>query len=314
MTAPARRHRRRPAAGRLVTTMRSGLSTVEATGPIWIDGDLVAWQEAKTHVASFGLHNAGCVFEGIRVYGGRPFALREHCERLAASARALGFELPCGADDLRRVIQRTIDANGHHEAYVRPVAWRGSEVVGIDPTGTAVHLAVLVLPWPRRERDDPTLGVSLCASQWRRPGPRAAPTQAKASCHYVTGALALQEANAAGYDDALLLDDRGRVAEATGANVFAVRGGVITTPIADSALAGITRRIVLTLARDIGLDVVEARVTPAQVRDADEVFLTGTACEIQPVCAVLDRRLPAGHPVTDLLRAAYVELTRGGVR
>jgi branched-chain amino acid aminotransferase len=185
------------------------------------------------------------------------------------------------------------------------VAWRGPEVIGIDPTDTSIHLAVIVLPWPRR----PRAPVSLCISRWARPAPDAMPMQAKASCHYVTGALALQEARAAGYDDALLLDHRGCVAEATGANFFMVRGDVVTTPTTESALDGITRRKVMTLARELGLTVSERGLSPAELREADELFLTGTACEVQPVQEVASARPARPGRVTQALAEAYAQLT-----
>lgn len=287
----------------------SGLPTAGASGPVWLDGGLVEWERARLHAASFGLHNAGCVFEGIRVYGGRPFELRRHCERLSASAGALGFELPCGLGELERAVLDAVTANGHAEAYVRPVAWQGDEVIGIDPHGTSVHLAALVLPWPERPRAS---GVTLAQSRWRRAPADVLPPGAKASCHYVTGALALREARAAGCDDALLLDRRGYVAEASGANLFVVRGGAVLTPIADVALDGITRQTVIALARRRGLTVREERLLPEDLRAADELFLTGTACEVQPVAAALGAALPEENPVTRSLIAAYRELTRAG--
>lgn len=287
----------------------SGLITEGARDPVWLDGALVEWNDARLHVASFGLNNASCVFDGIRVYNGVPFALPEHCSRLADSARAIGMDLSFHPDQIARAVLETIAVAGHPEAYVRPIAWHGSEVVGISSAGASVHLAIIVLPWrtPAAHRAD---GVVLTRSRWARPPANTGPVTAKASCNYALGTIAHREAVSAGFDDALLLDYRGYVAEATGANIFVVTEGMLRTPIADAFLSGITRGTVIRLAREHGLDVVEARIRPRELAAAAEIFLTGTAAEIQPVRAVDDIRLPAERPITTALTHAYRHATR----
>jgi branched-chain amino acid aminotransferase len=288
----------------------SGLPTAGVRELVWTDGRLVAWDDAALHVASFGLHNASCVFDGIRVYDGRPFALEEHCARLMTSARAIGMNLPYGREQIEQAVLETVAAAGHAEAYVRPVAWHGDEVLGISPAGASVHVAVILVPW-RRPAEYAEDGVRVTVSRWARPAPDAAPVTAKASCNYVIGALAHREAVSAGFDDALLLDHRGYVAEATGANIFMVRRGILQTPIADTFLAGITRRTVIDLAREIGIEVAETRIRPADLSEASEIFLTGTASEVQPVRAVGGVALPGPRPVTTLLTHAYKRAVRG---
>lgn len=287
----------------------SGLATAGAQEPVWIDGKLVAWKDARLHVASFGLHNASCVFEGIRVYDQQPFALAEHCARMCSSARAIGMDLPYEPAQIEQAVLEAVAAVGHSEAYVRPVAWHGDEVLGISSAGASVHLAIIVLPWhpPAAHRPD---GVRLALSRWARPAPNTAPVTAKASCNYVIGALAHREAVAAGFDDALLLDHRGFVAEATGANIFMVRSGMLHTPIADAFLAGITRRTVLSLARKIGIEVAETRIRLSDLPEAAELFLTGTASEVQPVSAAGTTRFSDERPITSALAQAYRHATR----
>ena len=305
----------------------SGFATAGRVRAVWLDGELIAPEQAGLSVLSFGLHNAACVFEGIRVYGGRPFALAAHVARLLASAELVGMALPWTAAQVTAAIEATVAAAGCPEAYLRPVAWRGDEAIGIDPAGTTVHLAVAALAWPESppgnlgSRGHPTAAerspastepVRLALSRWRRPAPETAPVQAKTSAGYLTGSLALTEARQAGFDDALLLDHRGWVAEATGANVFVVRGGELATPVADTFLDGITRRTVLRLAARLGIRADTVRLSPAEVTAADEVFLTGTAVGIRPVSAFLDTRYRADPPVTGALAAAYHRLTRFG--
>lgn len=283
----------------------SGLPTGGRVAAIWMDGDLVAPEQARLSVLSFGLHNAGCVFDGIRVYHGRAFALDAHLDRLFASAESLGMILPYSRPAMIAAIDLVIGASAHPDLYLRPVAWRGDEMIGIDPTGTTTHVAVAALRWPATTT---ARAMRLGLSRWARPAPHMAPVTAKASANYVIGALALADAARDGYDDALLLDHRGYVAEATGANVFVVRGGRLRTPIADTFLDGITRRTVIRLADEAGIPVETGRLTVADAADADEMFLTGTAAEVQPVDAFLDRAFGTDRPVTGTLAEAYRRL------
>ena len=286
----------------------SGIALSSLPGPIWMDGVLVDAPNATLHVLSHGLHNASCVFEGIRVYGGRGFALHEHYQRLHRSAKALGFVIPFTESVLARATAATLGASQLDDAYVRPIAWRGSETIGISGLGTSVHVAIAALPWgrplfqDRRER-----GIRLQVARWARPAPNTAPIQAKASCHYVISTLSYEEAVRAGFDDALLLDYRGMVAEATGANVFAVSRGTICTPPTECALDGITRQVVMRLMRQQRLEVVVRPLTLDELCASDEVFLTGTAVEVLPVAQVGDHRFSAEPQIASRCARLYAE-------
>lgn len=279
-------------------------------GWIWLDGELVPWRSAQCHVLTHGLHYATGVFEGIRAYAGTPFRLQAHMARLAASARVLGFELPFSRHELEDAVHASLRANAAADAYVRPIAWRGSENLGILAPETRIHVAVATWPWPAIfAATAKESGIALKTASWRRPPAQAAPVRAKASGLYLLCALARQEAAAAGFDDALMLDSDGAVAEATGANIFFVEAGALHTPRPDVVLDGITRRTVIDLARELGIPVHEGRLSPAVLARAEEVFLTGTAYEVQPVAAIDDRSYAIGA-VTRRLQAAYDALVR----
>lgn len=279
-------------------------------GWIWLDGGLVPWRSAQCHVLTHAMHYGTGVFEGIRAYAGTPFRLDAHMKRLAASARELGYDLPFAPCDLEAAVHETLRANDAGDAYVRPIAWRGSENLGMLAPETHIHVAVAAWPWPAIFAGEAKeKGITLKTSPWRRPPAEAAPVRAKACGPYLLCALARQDAAAAGFDDALMLDTDGDVAEATGANIFFVEDGALHTPQPGVILDGITRRTVMALARDLAIPVREARLSPAVLARAEEVFLTGTAYEVQPVAAVDDRRYAVG-PVTRRLQAAYDDLVR----
>ncbi|MFD7555110.1 branched-chain amino acid aminotransferase [Streptomyces sp. NPDC059835] len=279
-------------------------------GTIWLDGRFVPWREARLHVLSHGLHYGGAVFEGIRVYGGRMFKSAEHAERLCASARELNYSLPFTADALDAAARELVHREGIVDGYVRPVAWRGSEQISVSGAGATAHVAVAAWEWPHVfSADAASRGIRLRTSTWRRPDPATAPVRAKAASLYNICTLARDEAEAAGYDDALLLDLRGGLAEATGANLFLVIDGALHTPTPDCFLDGITRRTVIALAAELGVEVVVRRIDPAELDRAEEVFLTGTAYEVQPVSAVDDRTYAVGK-VTSRLAEAYGRLVR----
>ncbi|MET8506634.1 branched-chain amino acid aminotransferase [Streptomyces sp. NPDC004787] len=279
-------------------------------GTVWMDGAFVPWREARLHVLSHGLHYGGAVFEGVRVYGGRPFKSREHAERLRASARELNYTTPYAVAELDAVTREVVARAGIADGYVRPVAWRGAEQISVSGTGNGVHVAVAAWEWPHVFADGAQRhGIRLRTSRWRRPSPDTAPVRAKAASLYAIGTLARDEAEAAGFDDALLLDHRGRLAEATGANLFLVIDGELHTPVPESFLDGITRRTVIALAAELGLTVRIRDIDPAELALADEVFLTGTAYEVQPVRAV-DARVFAVGKTTLRLAEAYGELVR----
>ena len=265
-------------------------------GVIWFNGELLPWREAKVHVLSHALHYASAVFEGERVYGGEVFKLTEHSERLAYSASVMGIEMPYSVAEIDRATRDTVAALGIRDGYVRPVAWRGSEMMGISAQTCTVNLAIAVWPWPSYFSPEARLkGIRLKTSTWRRPAPDTAPTDTKAAGLYMICTLSKHEAEAEGYDDALMLDYRGQIAEATGANFFLVKDGVIHTPTPDCFLDGITRRTVIDLARARGFVVVERAILPAELADVEEVFLTGTAAEVTPVGQIDEYRYTPGE-------------------
>jgi branched-chain amino acid aminotransferase len=254
-------------------------------GFIWYDGRLVPWREARLHVLSHGLHYASCVFEGERVYGGKVFRMEDHNARLINSAKILGFEVPASMDDLARATEEMIRANNIVEGYVRPIAWRGSEQMGVSAQATKIHLA---LAWwgdwtSYFSAEARAKGIRMRQSPWLRPAPNTAPVHAKATGLYMICTMSKHEAEAQGFDDALMLDWRGQLAEGTGANIFLVINGELHTPTPDCFLNGITRQTVIGLAKNRGIRVVERAIMPAELAKADEVFLTGSAAEVTPV-------------------------------
>ncbi len=254
-------------------------------GMLWYDGQLMPWRTCTLHVLSHGLHYASCVFEGERVYNGNVFKLREHTERLHDSAAALNFVIPFTTEEIVSATLALLIANSVQEGYVRPVAWRGSEMMGIAAKGTNVHLAIAVWDdWVSYFRPESrSRGLRLTVSSWRRPHPETAPTNAKAAGLYMICTLSKHQAEQCGYDDALMLDWRGQIAEATGANIFLVFKGTLHTPTTDCILNGITRQTVINLARRRGITVVERTICLEELAHASEVFLTGTAAEVAPV-------------------------------
>jgi branched-chain amino acid aminotransferase len=253
-------------------------------GAIWYDGRMVPWRDAKMHVLSHGLHYASCVFEGERIYGGTIFKLREHSERLINSGRILGFEVPWTAAEIDAASNEVVRSMGIGDGYVRPIAWRGAEQMGVAAQATKIHTAIAVWEWPAYFSPDAKMrGIRMCWAKWARPAPHTAPTMAKASGLYMICTLCKHDAEAAGYDDALMLDWRGQVAEGTGANIFLVIDGELHTPTPDCFLNGITRQTVIGLAKARGIKVVERAIMPNELAKAQEVFLTGSAAEITPV-------------------------------
>lgn len=278
-------------------------------GLIWQDGALIPWREARLHVLSHGLHYASAVFEGERCYGGNIFRLDAHTARLINSARLLGFAIPYPAAEIDAACRAVVAANGLTEAYVRPIAWRGAEQLSVSAQQTKIHLAIATWPWPNLFGADRMKGVRLGMAEWKRPHPETAPTASKAAGLYMIGTLAKHAAEAAGFDDALMLDWRGRVAEATGANIFFVFDGELHTPTTDCFLDGITRRTVMALARRHQIKVVERVIMPEEMAGAQEVFLAGTAAEVTPVRAIGALSFAPG-PLTERLLHEYEALVR----
>ncbi|MDJ0893707.1 MAG: branched-chain amino acid aminotransferase [Alphaproteobacteria bacterium] len=253
-------------------------------GTIWYDGAQVPWRECRPHVLSHGLHYGSCVFEGERVYGGEVFKLREHTDRLLASAQLLDFEIPFTADEIDAATREIVSQQGIVDGYVRPVAWRGSEMMGVSAQESKIHLAIAAWQWPAYFTPEARLeGIRMQISKWRRPAPDTAPTQSKCAGLYMICTLSKHAAEKDGYNDALMYDYRGHIAEATGANVFLVRDGALHTPTPDCFLDGITRRTVIDLAQQRQIKVHERTILPDELAEAEEVFLTGTAVEVTPV-------------------------------
>ncbi|MDH5749884.1 MAG: branched-chain amino acid aminotransferase [Rhodospirillales bacterium] len=265
-------------------------------GLIWYDGELVDWRDAKIHVLSHALHYASCVFEGERAYGGSIFKLTEHSQRLVDSAKTLDFEIPYSVAEIDAACIQALEANGIVDGYVRPVAWRGSEMMAVSAHDTKIHLAIATWPWPSYFSPEARLkGIRLKTAPWKRPSPESAPVHAKAAGLYMICTLSKHAVENEGYDDALMLDWRGQIAESTGANIFLVMGdGKLHTPTPDCFLDGITRRTVIDLARKRGIEVIERKIMPEELSKATEVFLTGTAAEVTPVGEIDEHRFTPG--------------------
>jgi branched-chain amino acid aminotransferase len=280
----------------------AGVPFDQMTGKIWYNGTFVDWAEAQLHVLSHGLHYASCVFEGERAYGGEIFKLREHTERLFESARLLDFAIPYSVDEIDAVCRELLVLNDLTDAYVRPVAWRGSEMMGVSAQANRINVAVAVWEWPSYFNPEQRLkGIRLDISDWRRPDPRTAPAKAKAAGLYMICTLSKHAAERKGYADALMYDWRGQVAEATGANVFFVKDGVIHTPEADAFLNGITRQTVIDLARARGIEVIERAIMPDEMEGFEQAFLTGTAAEVTPISEIGPHRFEVGEIARTLM-------------
>ncbi|GAB5377364.1 MAG: branched-chain amino acid aminotransferase [Acuticoccus sp.] len=272
-------------------------------GEIWYDGAFVPWTDAKVHVLTHALHYGSAVFEGERAYGGEIFECEAHTDRLFASAETLGFKVPYSKDEINDAKREALKRTGLADAYIRPIVWRGSEMMGVSAQKNTIHAAIAVWAWP--SYFDPALlekGIRLDMARWRRPDPATAPCHAKAAGLYMICTLSKHAAEAKGYADALMLDYRGQVAEATGANVFFVRDGVIHTPTPDCFLDGITRRTVIALARKRGIEVVERAIMPDELSGFEACFLTGTAAEVTPVGEIGPHTFVVNDMVRDLMR------------
>ena len=256
-------------------------------GWIWLDGQFVAWRDAKVHVLTHGLHYASAVFEGERMYGGEIFELTAHTERLFKSAEYLDFEIPYTVAEIDQACRETCAKNGLADAYVRPIAWRGSEMIGVSAQDTKIHVAVAVWDWPSYfSPAERAKGIRMCWAKYKRPSPETEPVHAKATGLYMICTISKHAAEKDGYTDAMMLDYRGYVAESTGSNVFFIQDGVIHTPTPDCFLNGITRQTVIRLAREKGLTVVERHIRPEELAGFTECFVVGTAAEVTPVAQI----------------------------
>ncbi len=283
-------------------------------GLIWVDGHLVPWREAQVHLLTHALHYASAVFEGERAYDGEIFKLTEHSERLIAGAKIMDFEIPYSVAQIDQACRDVVAANKLTDCYVRPIAWRGSEQMGVSAQHSKIHLAVAAWNWgsyfPMEQR---LKGIRLTHATYRRPDPACAPCKAKAAGLYMICTIEKHRAERAGYSDALMLDYRGRVAECTGANVFLIRDGVIHTPDPDCFLDGITRRTVIALAKARGIEVIERAILPDELGLFSECFITGTAAEVTPVSEIGEHRYQPGR-ICELLLGDYMEHVRPKAR
>lgn len=285
----------------------------ERDGWIWLDGAFVPWREAKVHILTHALHYGSAVFEGERMYDGRIFELERHTDRLFHSARLLDFEIPFSAAEINRASTATCERNNFADCYVRPIAWRGSEELGVSTHNTRIHVAIATWAWPKYfDLGKLKNGIRLCWAKYRRPPNDAAPTSAKAIGLYMICTVSKNVAERAGYDDALMLDSTGNVAESTGANVFFARDGVLHTPLADCFLDGITRRTIISLANKRGVSVEERRIAPTELGSFSECFLVGTAAEVTLVREIAEHRFTPGSLSITLAEdyAAHVRSNR----
>ncbi len=274
-------------------------------GFIWQDGEFVSWKDAKVHVLTHGLHYASAVFEGERAYGGEIFKLTEHTERLHESARILGFEIPYSVEEIDNACRELLEKQGFVDAYVRPIAWRGSESLGVSAQNNRIHLAIAIWQWPSYfSPEEKMKGIRLDIAEYCRPDPRTAPSRSKAAGLYMICTISKHAAEAKGYADALMLDWRGQVAEATGANVFFVKDGALHTPKPDCFLDGITRRTIIDLAKCRGLEVIERVIMPEEMATFTECFLCGTAAEVTPVSEIGKYHFTPGE-ITNMLMNDY---------
>ena len=271
-------------------------------GYIWMNGEFVAWKDAKVHVLTHALHYASGVFEGERAYGGEIFKLREHTDRLFASAEMLDMVIPYTVEEIDEACRETLRRQGYRDAYVRPIAWRGSEMMGVSAQHNRINVAIAVWEWPSYFKPEERLkGIRLDLARYRRPDPATAPSLAKATGLYMICTISKHEAERKGYADALMLDWRGRVAEATGANVFFIKDGIIHTPTPDCFLDGITRRTVIGLARERGYEILERAIMPEELATFEQCFLTGTAAEVTPVSEIGPYRFSVGEMIKNLM-------------
>ena len=289
----------------------AGVPFDQMEGDIWYNGKFVPWADAQLHVLTHGLHYASSVFEGERAYSGKIFKLEEHTERLHKSAEILGFEIPYSADALNEATLELLKRQNLIDAYIRPIAWRGSEMMGVSAQRNTINVAIAAWAWPSYfDPEERLKGIRLDMAQYRRPDPRTAPCNSKAAGLYMICTLSKHAAEKNGYADALMLDWRGQVAEATGANIFFIKDGVIHTPIPDCFLDGITRRTAIDLAKRRGFEVVERVILPEEMAEFEQCFLTGTAAEVTPVSEIGPYSFSVGEIVRTLMQD-YDKLVNG---
>jgi len=280
-------------------------------GKIWYNNDLVDWQDVKLHVLSHGLHYASCVFEGLRVYDGEIFKLEEHTDRLYHSAKRMDIKIPYSKDEINNAIKKTVSVQNVQNGYVRPFAWRGSEMMAVSAQQTKIHVAIAAWEWGTYfDSKLKTEGIKLNISKWRRPAPNTIPWDTKASGLYMICTLSKHEAEKQGYADSLMLDHEGNIAEATGANIFFKdKNGELHTPVPDSFLDGITRRTVIEIAKSKNIKVNERKISPKELSNFVGCFLTGTAAEVTPISKIAEHTYKVCNLILDL-SASYEKLVR----
>lgn len=276
-------------------------------GWIWLDGEFVPHRDAKVHILTHALHYASSVFEGERAYGGVIFKSREHSERLRLSAKLLGFDIGYSAEELDRIKHELVHKQGWENCYLRAIAWRGSKLMGVAGANDDIHVAVTAWEWGDYFANK-MQGIRLMIAPWRRPAPDCAPSNAKASGLYMICTLSRNAANDAGFDDAMMMDWRGQIAEGTGANIFFMRDGVLHTPTPDCFLNGLTRQTVIERSRARGIQVVERAIWPNELASFEEVFLTGSAAEVTPVREIAGLSFKPGRFTEEVMTdySAYV--------
>jgi branched-chain amino acid aminotransferase len=279
-------------------------------GFIWMDGQMMKWRDAQIHILSHGLHYGGSVFEGERAYNGVIFRSADHTARLLRSADLISMPIPFSAAEIEAAKVEVLRANNLRDAYVRPVAWRGAEEMGIGAPHAKTHVAIAAWVWPSYYATDDT-GIKLCTTNWRKADPRTMPTASKAGCLYTIGTMVKFEAGQKGCQDAMMLDHLGNVAEATAANIFAVIDGVLKTPRPDSFLNGLTRQTILDLAQKLNIPASVEVMSPTDIARASEIFLTGTAAEVVAVGQIDTQTYKVGD-ITRKIRQTYADLVRSG--
>ncbi len=288
----------------------AGLSFDKREGSIWMDGKVIDWQDAKVHVLTHGLHYGSCVFEGERAYGGKIFKTRDHSIRFKKSAEIMDFEIPFSLDEIDAAKDQVVKLNGGGDQYVRPVAWRGSEMMAVSAQNNTIHVAICTWQWPSMfDPETKMKGIKLDIADYRRPDPQCAPVHAKAAGLYMICTISKHRAEKKGYADAMMLDWQGRVAECTGANIFFTRDGAIHTPIADCFLNGITRQTVIALAAEQGLEVIERRIMPEELTTFNECFIVGSAAEVTPVAEIGPYTFKPGN-ISRTMMDAYTNAVR----
>ena len=279
-------------------------------GVIWMNGEFVPWKDARIHVLTHGLHYASAVFEGERAYGGEIFRSREHSVRFRKSAEIMDFEIPYTVEQLGQAKAKAVELNGGGDQYVRPVAWRGSEMMAVSAQHNKIHVAIATWAWPSMfDPETKMKGIKLDIADYRRPDPMCAPVHAKAAGLYMICTISKHKAEKKGYADAMMLDWQGRVAECTGANIFFTRDGALHTPIADCFLNGITRQTTIEIAKTQGLEVIERRIMPEELKTFNECFIVGSAAEVTPVAEIGTYRFKPGN-ISRALMDAYTNAVR----